>query len=409
MKFVAFAAAATALSVAGAAAARPAPVRRPSVEPAPAHQLRDPAGTWPAEPAAPAPVDPTRFRAAWVHLCSLAPDAPATALADDVLSAATAAGVDPFLLAALAVYPSGCKPQPRLRGGGVGILAIDPAMYLAPGAPPPPVEPARLARRELRDPAANLAVGARLLKMWQDTHAEVDARFGGAPHRSAVSHFIWGDEVRSSGHEDLILTARRRAIAAYIGLAPDQRQSALGIPIVSPLEAPPRVATSGPGEERDGGARRHRGLDITASLGEPVHAIAGGTVLFAGVNLVGHPRKGEIPPEKIARYAHRNLGAGGIYVCIEHEHDPPRHIVSCYMHLSSYLVNQRDTVQPGQLIGFVGRTGVKVSPPHLHLEVRVDDRFTNPARTLGDLVIPPSATMTHRYMLKAKRAKRLRS
>jgi murein DD-endopeptidase MepM/ murein hydrolase activator NlpD len=409
MKLVAIAVAAAVLSVAGGAAARPSPVRRPSVEPAPAHQLRDPASTWPAEPEAPAPVDPARFRAAWAHLCSLDPDAPATALAADMLSAATAAGVDPFLLAALATYPSGCNPKPRLRGGGVGLLAIDPDMYLAEGAPPPPVERARLARRELRDPAANLAVGARLLKMWQDTHAELDATFGGAPHRSAVSHFIWGDEVRSSGQEDLILTARRRAIAAYTAAALQPRPSALGIPVVSPLEAPPRVATSGPGEERDNGARRHRGLDITATLGEPVHAIAGGTVMFAGVNLVGHPRKGEIPPERIARYAHRNLGAGGIYVCIEHDHDPPRHIVSCYMHLASYVVNQRDTVQPGQIIGFVGRTGVKVSPPHLHLEVRVDDRFTNPVKTLGDLVIPPRATMTHRYMLKAKRAKRLRS
>jgi len=54
----------------------------------------------------------------------------------------------------------------------------------------------------------------------------------------------------------------------------------------------------------------------------------------------------------------------------------------------------------------VGRTGVKVSPPHLHFEVRVDDRFTNPVRTLGDLVIPPQATMTQQYVLKARRAKR---
>ena len=71
------------------------------------------------------------------------------------------------------------------------------------------------------------------------------------------------------------------------------------------------------------------------------------------------------------------------------------------MHLSSYIVSERQEVKAGETIGFVGRTGVKVSPPHLHFEVRVDDRFTNPVRTLGDCVIPPQATMTHQYVLKA--------
>jgi hypothetical protein len=37
--------------------------------------------------------------------------------------------------------------------------------------------------------------------------------------------------------------------------------------------------------------------------------------------------------------------------------------------------------------------------------VRVDDAFTNPLRVLGDWAIPPKATMTHYYMLKAKRSR----
>ncbi|HSS37808.1 MAG TPA: M23 family metallopeptidase, partial [Polyangia bacterium] len=163
-------------------------------------------------------------------------------------------------------------------------------------------------------------------------------------------------------------------------------------------------ATSGPGDERDGGARRHRGLDIAGTIGEPVRAVADGTVIFAGANIPGAARKGPIPPDKIARYAHRRLGVGGIYMCIEHKPEPNR-IVTCYMHLSSYIVAEKDTVKAGQTIGYVGRTGVKVSPPHLHFEVRVGDRFTNPVRTLGELVIPPQATLTHQYVLKARRAK----
>jgi murein DD-endopeptidase MepM/ murein hydrolase activator NlpD len=78
------------------------------------------------------------------------------------------------------------------------------------------------------------------------------------------------------------------------------------------------------------------------------------------------------------------------------------------MHLGGYNVAEREEVKAGQVIGELGRTGVKVSPPHLHLEVRVGERFTNPVRTLGDYVIPPKDTMTHQYNVRAQRA-RLRS
>jgi murein DD-endopeptidase MepM/ murein hydrolase activator NlpD len=178
----------------------------------------------------------------------------------------------------------------------------------------------------------------------------------------------------------------------------------IGVPIVSPLEAVPRVATSGPGDDRSGGARRHAGLDIAGMVGEPVRAIADGTVIFAGINSPNKSRMSGIPPEKIARYRHRRMGVGGIYVCIEHTPEPKR-VVSCYMHLNGYNVAEKDHVLAGQVIGELGRTGVKISPPHLHLEVRIGDRHTNPIRTLTDLVIPPKDTMTHQYNVRAQRAR----
>jgi murein DD-endopeptidase MepM/ murein hydrolase activator NlpD len=79
------------------------------------------------------------------------------------------------------------------------------------------------------------------------------------------------------------------------------------------------------------------------------------------------------------------------------------------MHLGSYNVAEREEVAAGQIIGELGRTGVKVSPPHLHLEIRVRDHYTNPLKTMAEYVIPPKATMTHQYVLRAKRAKRLRA
>jgi murein DD-endopeptidase MepM/ murein hydrolase activator NlpD len=383
-----------------AAEARPWDARRPEREPTPAHQLRT-VTTWPPEPVTPAAIDPARFKASLVHLCGRRGETVGAEISDDLLAAATASEVDPFLLAALALFQSACNPA-LTSPSGTGLLRIDRNMYLIPGAPKPPVEKAELSERNLLDPKQNLSVGARLLKMWQDAHADLDEQFPSVPHRSAVAHFVWGDDVRSSGQEDLILTARRRMILNYNGTPDDTRETLLGIRIVSPLEGTPRVATSGPGEDREGGARQHRGLDITATIGEPVRAIADGVVVYAGASLGKHrPRPESIPPDKIGRYTNRSLGVGGIYVCIQHDSD--RKVVSCYMHLQTYRISDGDRVTAGETIGYVGRTGVKVSPPHLHLEIRVDDRCMNPVRYLADLVIPPKATMTHRYVMKRAR------
>jgi murein DD-endopeptidase MepM/ murein hydrolase activator NlpD len=384
---------------AGTAHARPWLPRHPPRELQPAHQLRNPA-TWPAEPIAPTDIDPVRFRASLIHLCGGRGEAAAASVSDDLLAAAGAANVDPFLLAGLMFFESSCNPN-LTAPNGTGLLRLDRSMYFSEGAPKPPIDRSEWTKDNLLDPKENLRIGATLLKMWNDAHAELDQQFGGAPHRTGVAHFLWGDDVRSSGQEDLVYTARRRLVANYTAQPDASRTTSLGIPIISPLEGTPRVATSGPGDERDGGARRHRGLDIVAAIGEPVRSIADGVVIFAGANLGLGVRGAPIPPEKIARYAHRRLGAGGIYVCIQH--DAERKIVSCYMHLSSYRIAAGDKVTIGETIGFVGRTGVKLSPPHLHFEIRVDDRFTNPVRYLTDMVIPPKATMTHRYVMRRMR------
>jgi hypothetical protein len=392
------------------AQARPWEAREPSVDPKPAHQLKNPA-IWPAEPELPpAPIDAAKFTAAWAYLCGVSADSPTAALGPKIVAAAALAKSDPFTLAALARFGSRCDARYRGKGGTYGLLAIEPAMYRVAGAPELPVDKNDLTSKRLLDPDVNLAVGAALLEMWQSTHKEIDAAFGGGLHRTGVAHFGWGDVVRSSGQEDLILTTRRRMVGSYLGNKDTPRLAPyVGINVVSPLEAVPRVAPSGPGDDRDGGARQHRGLDIAGLLGEPVRSVADGVVIFTGINSPSKSRMSGIPPEKIARYKHRRMGVGGIYVCIEHVPEPKR-VVSCYMHLGGYNVREREEVKAGQVIGELGRTGVKVSPPHLHFELRVNDRYTNPLRTLGDTMIPPKATMTHQYVVRAKRAKmRLRA
>ena len=400
---------ATVSAAATAAQARPWEAREPAVDPKPAHQLRNPA-TWPAEPETPvAPIDPVKFAAAWAYLCEVKADSTTAALAPKILAAAATAKSDPFTLAALARYGSRCDAGYKGKAA-YGLLAIEPTMYRVAGAPELPVDKNDLTSKRLLDADVNLNVGAALLEMWNASHKVIDAAFGGGLHRSGVSHFLWGDVVRSSGQEDLVLTARRRMILSYLGNKDTPRLAPyVGLNIVSPLEATPRVATSGPGDDRSGGARRHKGLDIAGMLGEPVRAVADGTVIFTGINSPTKSRMSGIPPEKIARYKHRRMGVGGIYVCIEHTPEPKR-VVSCYMHLGGYNVSEHEHVNAGQVIGELGRTGVKVSPPHLHFELRVGERTTNPLKTLGDTMIPPKATMTHQYVMRAKRAKmRLRA
>src|SRR6476659_935911 len=102
--------------------ARPWEAREPSVEPKPAHQLRNTA-KWPAEPELPAaPLDQMKFTLAWASLCGVASDSATGALAPKILAAASAANSDPFTLAALARYSSHCDPAYKGKGGTYGLL-----------------------------------------------------------------------------------------------------------------------------------------------------------------------------------------------------------------------------------------------------------------------------------------------
>lgn len=52
-----------------------------------------------------------------------------------------------------------------------------------------------------------------------------------------------------------------------------------------------------------------------------------------------------------------------------------------YGHLSKIEIQEGDTIQRGQEIGLIGTTG-RSTGPHLHFEVRVNDKAINPRRFL---------------------------
>lgn len=98
--------------------------------------------------------------------------------------------------------------------------------------------------------------------------------------------------------------------------------------------------------------RMHRGIDIAASTGTPIHAADGGTVTYAGWQ-----------------------GTYGNMVEITHGNG----YVTRYAHASKLHVSKGAKVYKGQHIANVGNTG-RSTGPHLHLEVLKNGAHVNPSK-----------------------------
>ena len=98
------------------------------------------------------------------------------------------------------------------------------------------------------------------------------------------------------------------------------------------------------GDARDGGARSHKGVDIFASRGTPVVAVASGTITSV-----------------------ETTGTGGRVVW---ERDDTRGLLYYYAHLDEQRVEAGRRVNAGDIIGTVGNTGnASGGSPHLHFGV----------------------------------------
>lgn len=106
----------------------------------------------------------------------------------------------------------------------------------------------------------------------------------------------------------------------------------------------------------------HYGVDYGAPVGTPVRATADGTVLSAGVR-----------------------GGGGRTVRLRHANG----YLTAYLHLSGYAQGVRAgaRVDQGQVIGYVGSTGLSTGP-HLDYRVQRNGRWINPANLVSEPVPP---------------------
>lgn len=95
----------------------------------------------------------------------------------------------------------------------------------------------------------------------------------------------------------------------------------------------------------------HNGIDMACPQGTPIYATRAGTVTMASYQ----------------------AGGAGYYVSINHGDG----FSSIYMHMTHYVVSGGQSVSAGQLIGYVGNTGVSTGP-HLHFGISYAGTYVNP-------------------------------
>lgn len=103
-------------------------------------------------------------------------------------------------------------------------------------------------------------------------------------------------------------------------------------------------------------ALMHNGIDMACPQGTPIYATRAGTVTTASYQ----------------------AGGAGYYVSINHGDG----FSSIYMHMTNYVVSGGQSVAAGQLIGYVGSTGVSTGP-HLHFGVSYAGTYVNPMAYIG--------------------------
>ena len=128
-------------------------------------------------------------------------------------------------------------------------------------------------------------------------------------------------------------------------------QGLVGVPQVLPASY--AQISSGFGYRSDpftGAGALHAGLDFKGPVGTPIHAASRGVVSFVG----------------------QKSGYGNV-VEINHGNG----LVTRYAHMSAFHTALGQRVAAGAVIGAIGNTG-RSTGPHLHFEVRINDRAVNP-------------------------------
>ena len=117
------------------------------------------------------------------------------------------------------------------------------------------------------------------------------------------------------------------------------------------------------GSTGGGRYRPHHGLDIANPWGTPVMAGATGTVIHAGLD------------DPIVQGPYPNFYGNTVVIQLDRQlpvASGELDVFLLYGHLSRVTVETGQRVQPGDIVGEVGMTGIAIGP-HLHVEMRVGE------------------------------------
>ena len=145
--------------------------------------------------------------------------------------------------------------------------------------------------------------------------------------------------------------------------------SAISKSFVFPVASKRSFVGSFWGAVRDGGRRRHEGIDIFAKKGTPVVAISDGIIVSKGST----PRGGKVLWLRSSSHA----------------------VTAYYAHLDQHKVKSGQFVRKGQVIGTVGNTGnAKYTPSHLHFGIYKLTGAVNPLPYVKNSkkIVVPSAS-----------------
>jgi murein DD-endopeptidase MepM/ murein hydrolase activator NlpD len=213
-------------------------------------------------------------------------------------------------------------------------------------------EVARLAAERIAAEETRVLLQTQELAREADA-AEVAARVAVVESTLAEQQALLDEIDHEIDHIDGEITALEREQAGIEALIA-QEQSPAGSPPGILLRPLPGGVSSGYGWRIHpilGTSRLHTGWDMNGACGEPIRAAAGGRVFFTGWK-----------------------GGYGNAVMIDHGGG----LSTLYAHQSTIAVSYGDRVAAGDVIGWVGTTGLSTGC-HLHWEVRVGGTPVDPS------------------------------
>ena len=251
----------------------------------------------------------------------------------------------------------------------------------------------REGRDELGNPIGQLALIRTPIRV-DDTPFRMRGKVGSSLYRSmraagvpasAVQKYLramdgyvnMNREVRSSDEFDIIVAYRRAATGErqagdllYAGL---DRGGKPKTQLMRFGEKGRFYEASGAGEERSGLARPVPGA-ISSRFGMRRHPILGYRRMHAGLDF--RARRGT-PISSVTDGRVVSAGrAGGCGIAVRIDHGGGLH--TRYCHMSRKAVSRGERVKRGQVIGYVGSTGLSTGP-HLHYEMYRRGKAINPA------------------------------